>query len=412
MDHDYCYAAFMMSQKQPEDTAEMEKIVSNVAFGGYTEGYEHTYLPLGPDDKKKRKKKRKEKKKKKRRRKGSASGEEESSTDSDVDVVSKQGADVFGIRGRMKLNMQSPGGAASASSGILASPFPTNKKDRGHYSPRANATTPALKRMAPKPKYHTPDVAKTGGVVAGTARPNLNTDTEDSSSSDLDVGGRSAKNATAATTDHPDAPSDEAIGSSDLDTDFTASGDEVARALSAGPVRNRSGGAGGGRSAAAKPTLKLKIKLPPQPLKAPRQTPTARVYKRRQRSSTGLSHGGVQARGHHDDARPLSKKMRESLALNQPASSEDENGDDNAGYDEDDDDEDAGYEETYGNGSKTVDSEKLYCYCQCPHDEVSEMIGCDAPDCRLEWFHFECVNILVPPEGKWYCPECTKRYGL
>ena len=104
--------------------------------------------------------------------------------------------------------------------------------------------------------------------------------------------------------------------------------------------------------------------------------------------------------------------MRESLALNQPASSEDENGDDNAGYDEDDDDEDAGYEETYGNGSKTVDSEKLYCYCQCPHDEVSEMIGCDAPDCRLEWFHFECVNILVPPEGKWYCPECTKRYGL
>ena len=63
MDHDYCYAAFMMSQKQPEDTAEMEKIVSNVAFGGYTEGYEHTYLPLGPDDKKKRKKKRKEKKK-------------------------------------------------------------------------------------------------------------------------------------------------------------------------------------------------------------------------------------------------------------------------------------------------------------------------------------------------------------
>merc|ERR1719431_858016 len=58
------------------------------------------------------------------------------------------------------------------------------------------------------------------------------------------------------------------------------------------------------------------------------------------------------------------------------------------------------------------ENEKLYCYCQCPHDEVSEMIGCDAPDCRLEWFHFECVGIMIPPEGKWYCPECTKRYGL
>ena len=55
---------------------------------------------------------------------------------------------------------------------------------------------------------------------------------------------------------------------------------------------------------------------------------------------------------------------------------------------------------------------KLYCVCQSPHDDVSEMIGCDAPDCRLEWFHFECVGIMVPPEGQWYCPECTKRYNI
>ena len=40
------------------------------------------------------------------------------------------------------------------------------------------------------------------------------------------------------------------------------------------------------------------------------------------------------------------------------------------------------------------------------------MIGCDAPDCVLEWFHFECVGIMVPPPGKWYCPQCSKRYGL
>ncbi|CAK9796000.1 Chromatin modification-related protein YNG2 [Anthophora quadrimaculata] len=54
----------------------------------------------------------------------------------------------------------------------------------------------------------------------------------------------------------------------------------------------------------------------------------------------------------------------------------------------------------------------LYCYCQCPYDEVSEMIACDAEDCRIEWFHFECVGIMVPPKGKWYCPDCRKKHGI
>jgi len=418
MDHDYCYAAFLMSQKQPEDTAEMEKIASNVAFGGYNEGYEHTYIPLGPDDKKKRKKKRKEKKKKKRRRKGSVSEEGASSTDSEVDVVGKQvgeSGDVFGIRGRMKLKLQSP--AMAPAGGPLGSPF---KKDpRARYAQRAQLT-PALKRMAPKPKYHTPDVAKTGGVVAGTARPNLNTDSDSSSHSDLDVGGGKTKATSIATAEEQAAAaaalSDDAVGSSDLDTDFTASGDEAAakavtvKAPAAAAVRNRSGG-GGGRSSATKPTLKLKIKLPPQQQqqqtpKPAKQPAAARPYKRRRRSSTtGLL---------PEDARPLSKKMRESLALNEPASSEDDNGDeDEPYYDDDEEENDPGCEESFGGeDGKNADADKLYCYCQCPHDEVSEMIGCDAPDCRLEWFHFECVNVLVPPEGKWYCPECTKRYGL
>ncbi|XP_043281822.1 uncharacterized protein MESR4 isoform X2 [Venturia canescens] len=54
-------------------------------------------------------------------------------------------------------------------------------------------------------------------------------------------------------------------------------------------------------------------------------------------------------------------------------------------------------------------SVNLYCYCQCPYDEVSEMIACDGNDCRIEWFHFECVGIMVPPKGKWYCPDCRKK---
>lgn len=37
------------------------------------------------------------------------------------------------------------------------------------------------------------------------------------------------------------------------------------------------------------------------------------------------------------------------------------------------------------------------------------MIGCDASDCAIEWFHFECVGIMVPPKGQWFCPDCRKK---
>lgn len=57
-------------------------------------------------------------------------------------------------------------------------------------------------------------------------------------------------------------------------------------------------------------------------------------------------------------------------------------------------------------------NENLYCYCQCPYDEVSEMIACDGRDCAIEWFHFECVGIMVPPKGKWFCPDCRKKSTL
>lgn len=56
---------------------------------------------------------------------------------------------------------------------------------------------------------------------------------------------------------------------------------------------------------------------------------------------------------------------------------------------------------------KAVQStERLYCHCRCPYDEVSEMIACDNPNCRVEWFHFDCVGITVAPKGNWYCPDC------
>ncbi|XP_050429023.1 uncharacterized protein LOC126838558 isoform X2 [Adelges cooleyi] len=51
-------------------------------------------------------------------------------------------------------------------------------------------------------------------------------------------------------------------------------------------------------------------------------------------------------------------------------------------------------------------TERLYCHCRCPYDEVSEMIACDNPNCRVEWFHFDCVGITIAPKGNWYCPDC------
>jgi hypothetical protein len=50
-----------------------------------------------------------------------------------------------------------------------------------------------------------------------------------------------------------------------------------------------------------------------------------------------------------------------------------------------------------------------YCYCRKPYDDLQGMIGCDGENCQIEWFHFECVGILVAPKGNWYCPECQKK---
>ncbi|CAD5215763.1 unnamed protein product [Bursaphelenchus xylophilus] len=50
--------------------------------------------------------------------------------------------------------------------------------------------------------------------------------------------------------------------------------------------------------------------------------------------------------------------------------------------------------------------ESLWCLCQTK--AFGDMIACDNPQCRLEWFHYECIGMVDPPTGKWYCPECTQ----
>jgi len=45
-------------------------------------------------------------------------------------------------------------------------------------------------------------------------------------------------------------------------------------------------------------------------------------------------------------------------------------------------------------------------YCTCKRVSFGQMIGCDNPDCPVEWFHFECVGLSESVKGKWFCPIC------
>ncbi|KAK7093631.1 inhibitor of growth protein 5-like [Littorina saxatilis] len=47
-------------------------------------------------------------------------------------------------------------------------------------------------------------------------------------------------------------------------------------------------------------------------------------------------------------------------------------------------------------------------YCLCHQVSYGEMIGCDNPDCPIEWFHFACVGLTTKPKGKWFCPRCIE----
>ena len=63
------------------------------------------------------------------------------------------------------------------------------------------------------------------------------------------------------------------------------------------------------------------------------------------------------------------------------------------------------------NASVQKTSKKLYCVCQKEYSDKhnERWIGCDAVDCKEEWFHFKCVNVQRPPKGKWYCPSCKRK---
>jgi hypothetical protein len=45
-------------------------------------------------------------------------------------------------------------------------------------------------------------------------------------------------------------------------------------------------------------------------------------------------------------------------------------------------------------------------YCVCRQVAYGEMIACDSPDCRYEWFHMRCVQLTRMPRSTWLCPYC------
>jgi len=55
---------------------------------------------------------------------------------------------------------------------------------------------------------------------------------------------------------------------------------------------------------------------------------------------------------------------------------------------------------------------ELWCYCQQPESD-REMVGCDYPDCSIQWFHLDCLDLHFSkiPKGNWYCPDCRKKFS-
>lgn len=57
-----------------------------------------------------------------------------------------------------------------------------------------------------------------------------------------------------------------------------------------------------------------------------------------------------------------------------------------------------------------VDDEDEYppdkTWCFCKQKARGQMICCDNDQCKIEWFHFDCVRLQMKPSGRWYCQRC------
>ena len=48
-------------------------------------------------------------------------------------------------------------------------------------------------------------------------------------------------------------------------------------------------------------------------------------------------------------------------------------------------------------------------YCKCQKLIYDQMVACDNPKCKYNWFHFSCVGLKAEPgkHEKWYCSDCS-----
>ena len=334
---------------------------------------------------KKHKKSKKSKKKKKKRNKRRSQDHERdgvsSSSDSELDVVN--------------------------SGGVL--------------SKKSLKSITALPR-GPKPKFHTPTGA--AGISAAAARPNFSS-SDDEKESDI---GKKINSSQEKPSPLPET-SDSDLVSSDLDTDFsvddlppertttkskriTKPSAKVAEAIE---NINRLTPAAK-ESSELKKTVKLKIKLPPKPghntpvtanalnsqskpqltstkVKMPMKskkavTPSAAAAARRQARLAGIIPSAplkvsFKKKKYRrpslldtEDASKMSEKMRRSLALNRGGDSDSES--DSSYHDLEIDERTEQPRNTEENNvtiNHALIDTKVYCYCQSPHDDVSEMIG-------------------------------------
>lgn len=45
-------------------------------------------------------------------------------------------------------------------------------------------------------------------------------------------------------------------------------------------------------------------------------------------------------------------------------------------------------------------------YCVCRSVSQGAMVACEGKNCKIEWFHFECVGLKEEPKGEWFCDDC------
>ena len=56
--------------------------------------------------------------------------------------------------------------------------------------------------------------------------------------------------------------------------------------------------------------------------------------------------------------------------------------------------------------SKAEESSSYKCSCGTG-DGSGYYIQCDNDDCKLSWYHWECVQVTEAPTGTWLCPSCS-----